>query len=77
MAPPKYNFVEKSKIPACVSGLLVSGTVIFIVQIVGETLKKHGPEPRGFRVSWGVCVANMLNKSHQLIGRLKKAISYE
>lgn len=55
MAPPKYNFVEKSKIHACVSGLLVSGTVIFIVQIVGETLKKHGPEPRGFRVSWGVC----------------------
>lgn len=55
MAPRKHNFVEKSKIHACVSGLLVSGTVIFIVQSVGGTLKKHGPQPWGFRVSWGVC----------------------
>lgn len=54
-APPKHNF-EKSKIHACVSVVLVSGTVIFIVQNVGGgTLKKHGPQRRGFRVTWGVC----------------------
>lgn len=34
MVPPKHNF-EKSKIHAYVSGVLVSGTVIFIVQSVG------------------------------------------
>lgn len=39
MAPPKHNF-EKSKIHACVSGVLVSGTVIFIVQSVGGDTKE-------------------------------------